>query len=59
MLINDPGNCYHLWDNVSVAEDLFRIMKCLKCGAIDPCGIPEDYWFVFLEKQIDKKEEQK
>jgi hypothetical protein len=33
----------HFWDSVSICEDRFRIMKCLDCGIIDPCGCPVEF----------------
>jgi hypothetical protein len=57
IIINDKGDCYHLWENEEVGNGVFVIMRCLRCGAIDPCGIPEDYWYLFLGSKEEQQQE--
>jgi hypothetical protein len=57
VILNDSGSCYHLWDNEDVEGGMFKIMRCLRCGAIDPCGIPEDYWYLFLGSKEEQQQE--
>jgi hypothetical protein len=33
----------HMFESVSLFNDVFRIMRCPHCGLIDPCGVPLDY----------------
>lgn len=36
----------HIWESIDVARPdyLFKVLRCIRCGAIDPCGIPSDFF---------------